>query len=119
MNLIYFIGRNNWEVAMSIYYDIKTIREILGDKCSRQQKEFTLEELSQNNGSGGKPAYVAVEGIVYDVSVQARWGGGTHFGLTSGEDLTEQFRSCHGALQILDILPKVGILKTVRWKELE
>ncbi|WP_066621046.1 cytochrome b5 domain-containing protein [Clostridium magnum] len=104
---------------MSIYYDIKTIRELLGDQRSSQQKEFTLEELSQNDGSGGKPAYVAVGGIVYDVSIQAAWGGGTHFGLTAGKDLTEQFTSCHRTAQILNNLPKVGVLKTARWKGLE
>ncbi len=31
-------------------------------------REITKEELSDSNGSGGKPAYVAVDGNVYDVS---------------------------------------------------
>ena len=75
------------------------------------QKEFTLEELAQYDGSGGKPAYVAVNGIVYDVSIEATWGGGTHFGLYAGKDLTAQFQGCHGMESILSKLPKVGILK--------
>lgn len=104
---------------MSLYLDVKTIRKIFGDVYFRQVKEFTLEELAQYNGGGGMPAYVAVKGIVYDVSVQAAWGGGTHFGLTAGKDLTEEFNSCHGLANILDKLPKVGVIKTARWKELE
>lgn len=77
----------------------------------RQTREFTLAELAQYDGSMGRPAYVAVDGIVYDVSKEATWGGATHFGLQAGRDLTAQFQSCHGMAQILSKLPKVGILK--------
>jgi predicted heme/steroid binding protein len=77
----------------------------------RQTKEFTLSELAQYNGSMGKSAYVAVNGIVYDVSNEATWGGAGHFGLTSGKDLSSQFQGCHGSDSVLAKLPKVGILK--------
>lgn len=73
-------------------------------------KEFTLEELAYYDGSSGKPAYAAVNGIVYDVSKEAVWGGGTHFGLYAGKDLTDRFQSCHGQGEILGRLPKVGVL---------
>ena len=53
---------------MSIYFDFKTINELTGNNYYRQLKEFTLEDLSQYNGSNGSPAYVAMEGIVYDIS---------------------------------------------------
>ncbi len=77
-----------------------------------EQRVFTVEELAQYDGSNGKPAYVAVNGIVYDVSLEATWGGGTHFGLYAGKDLTAQFNGCHdGRLEVLRNLPKVGILK--------
>ncbi len=76
-----------------------------------RQKEFTIDELAQYDGSGGKPAYVAVDGIVYDVSMNPAWGGGSHFGLIAGKDLTEQFKGCHQMSAILERLPKVGTLK--------
>lgn len=76
------------------------------------QREFTLEELATFNGSEGKPAYVAINGVVYDMSNKAGWAGGTHYGLFAGKDLTQQYKSCHlGAGVILDSLPKVGVLK--------
>lgn len=78
----------------------------------RQMRQFTLSELAQYDGSVGNPAYVAVNGIVYDISNEAAWGGGSHFGLMAGKDLTQQFQSCHGSANILEMLPKVGILKT-------
>lgn len=79
---------------------------------SRQTKEFTLSELENYNGSMGKPAYVAVSGIVYDVSNEAAWGGGSHFGLIAGKDLSAQFQGCHGMESVLAKLPKVGVLKS-------
>lgn len=75
-----------------------------------RQKQFTIDELAQYDGSAGKPAYVAVGGTVYDVSVQGTWGGGTHFGLYAGKDLTAHFLACHDNDTILNMLPKVGVL---------
>ncbi|BCZ47828.1 hypothetical protein psyc5s11_38950 [Clostridium gelidum] len=95
---------------MSIYFDFKTINELTGNNYYRQQKEFTLEDLAQYTGRNGYPAYVAIEGIVYDISNSEAWGGGTHFGLTAGQDLTSQFNSCRGIIDILTNAPKVGIL---------
>ena len=75
-------------------------------------KEFTIEELSLYNGSNGKPAYVAIKGIIYDMSKMTAWRGGTHFGLLAGKDLSTEFMECHQGMQlILDMLPQVGILK--------
>jgi predicted heme/steroid binding protein len=82
-----------------------------GDEVIPNQREFTLEELAQYDGSGGRLAYVAVNGIVYDVSLESTWGGGTHFSLYSGKDLTAQFDGCHsGKVEILRNLPIVGVL---------
>lgn len=69
---------------------------------------FTVAELSRYNGRNGNPAYVAVNGIVYDVTNNAAWGGATHFGLAAGTDLTSQFASCHAGQQILSKLNVVG-----------
>lgn len=91
-------------------FEFKTIMEFLEGINYREQKEFTIEELSQYNGINGKPAYVAVEGIVYDLSKEATWATGTHFGLTAGKDLTEQFNSCHRNTKVINNAPKVGIL---------
>lgn len=78
---------------------------------TRQTMEFTLSELAQFDGTNGKPAYVAINGIVYDVSNNSKWSGGTHHGLTAGRDLSSQFEGCHGVSNKLDKLPKVGVLK--------
>lgn len=76
----------------------------------RINREFTLEELSKYNGANGEKAYAAVDGIVYDLSNVAAWGGGTHFGNVAGKDLTSEFKSCHNK-DILSDIPIVGYMK--------
>lgn len=76
-----------------------------------QDNTFTLEELAFYNGKNGNPAYVAVNGIVYDVTNNAAWAAATHFGLTAGRDLTSAFSSCHtGNASILNSLTAIGTL---------
>ncbi|KMT21963.1 DUF5661 family protein [Clostridium cylindrosporum] len=76
-----------------------------------ETREFTLSELSQYDGTAGKPTYVAVNGIVYDVTNNPNWSSGVHFGVSAGKDLTSEFQNCHGSSSILENLPKVGVLK--------
>lgn len=71
---------------------------------------FTLEELARFNGKNGIPAYIAINGVVYDVTNNATWAAATHFGLSAGNDLTNAFNSCHSGSDILTRLPIVGNL---------
>lgn len=80
----------------------------------QNEKVFTLDELSNFDGSKGKPAYIAVNGIVYDVSYEPSWGGGTHFGQYAGQDLTEEYKACHSDSTVLNKLNIVGVLKRSR-----
>jgi predicted heme/steroid binding protein len=72
---------------------------------------FSREQLTQFTGMNGMPAYVAVNGVVYDVTNNAAWSLATHFGLRAGNDLTGEFASCHaGQNWILAQLKPVGRL---------
>ncbi|PYY25938.1 cytochrome b5 domain-containing protein [Paenibacillus illinoisensis] len=78
---------------------------------STNQRNFTRQQLAEFNGKNGKPAYVAVNEVVYNVTNNAAWSAGTHFGLTAGQDWTGEFASCHAAEQwILNTLTPVGRL---------
>ena len=88
-----------------------TSSEVVSVSSSAEEmRTFTLEELSQYNGKDGQPAYVAVDGVVYDVTNVEAWKDGEHkLGLTAGNELTEEItkQSPHG-LKVLEGLPKVG-----------
>lgn len=73
-------------------------------------KEFTLEELKQFDGRQGRPAYVAYEGDVYDLTESAMWPDGDHEGAhAAGEDLTEAQADAPHDVHVTDF-PKVGTL---------
>ena len=74
-------------------------------------KVFTLDELSKYNGQDGQPAYIAYQGIVYDVSNVPQWKNGTHNGEKAGTDVTNYIsKSPHGE-KVFSDLPQVGTLQ--------
>lgn len=87
------------------------VQPTVQNQPSVNQNTFTRAQLAQFTGLNGKPAYVAVNGIVYDVTNNAAWSAASHFGLTAGKDLTQEFASCHAGQQwILSTLKPVGRL---------
>jgi predicted heme/steroid binding protein len=73
-------------------------------------KEFTLEELEDFDGRDGRPAYVAYEGGVYDVSESPMWADGDHEGLhAAGNDLTAEHEDAPHDVHVTDF-PQVGTL---------
>ena len=90
----------------------KAKEEIDRAKDKMDEKEFTLEELKEFNGKDGKRAYVAVDGVVYDVTESKAWKDGQLNGFEAGNDLTDAIKneSPHGIAK-LDNVVKVGVLK--------
>ena len=74
-------------------------------------KIFTLDELSKYDGKNGNPAYVAANGIVYDVTNVPQWSNGLHHGFTAGKDLTEALNGEPHNAAMLNNVPIVGKLQ--------
>ena len=75
-------------------------------------KLFTLDELAKFDGSEGRPAYVAYQGIVYDVSQSFLWKGGKHQGLhRAGKDLTSELERAPHGMDFLERFSVVGRLR--------
>ena len=79
------------------------------DAAANGTLELTLDQLKQYDGKNGNPAYVAVDGIIYDVTNVAKWKNGDHNGYSAGNDLTDiiKNKSPHG-VKNLEGLPVVG-----------
>lgn len=74
---------------------------------------MTLEELKKYDGKDGRPAYVACNGKIYDVTKSDFWKNGTHMGrFQAGEDLSSKIGlSPHGEANLFRF-PVVGELST-------
>lgn len=78
----------------------------------RKQRTFTIDELSTFNGLNGNPAYVAVDGLVYDVTFAPGWKNGVHeLGYVAGSDMSNVIESYPNGREALKDLPIVGTLK--------
>ncbi len=80
-----------------------------------QAKTFTLDELAKFDGQNGNPAYVAVDGVVYDVSGSGFWANGDHtqcnLGATAGRDLSDVIAQAPSRMRAaLQRMPVVGSL---------
>lgn len=73
---------------------------------------LTLEALSEFDGREGRNAYVAIDGVLYDVTNSSQWPNGLHRGsVQAGQDLTLilDTESTHGR-ELLARVPKIGYL---------
>jgi len=72
---------------------------------------MTPEQLKQCDGRDGRPAYIAVNGTIYDVSASTRWQGGNHEGAhQAGADLTEELKQAPHVRSVIERFPVVGRL---------
>ena len=78
---------------------------------AEDSKKITLEELKQCNGKNGKPAYIAYQGKVYDVSQSKLWSDGDHMGLhEAGKDLTDDIDLAPHREEVLERAKLIGTI---------
>jgi predicted heme/steroid binding protein len=79
------------------------------------EREFTELELRRYNGERGQPAYIAYQGLVYDVTHAPNWRGGMHRNTHyPGLDLTRSLRKAPHDEAVFQRVPQVGVLKEER-----
>ncbi len=70
---------------------------------------MTIEELARFDGHEGRAAYVAVNGIIYDLSSSQLWQAGQHQEKhQAGQDLTEELKSAPHLRTVVERFPVVG-----------
>ena len=73
---------------------------------------MTLEELASYDGRDGRPAYIAVNGKIYDVSASPRWQNGFHPpDHQAGRDLTEELSKAPHVRAVVERFPFVDTLQ--------
>lgn len=84
-------------------------------KVEQHKQDLPPEELSQFDGKDGRPAYIAYNGNIYDVSQSRLWKNGSHAKKhLAGFDLTDALKQApHGEEKVLG-MPRVGTLIPAR-----
>lgn len=76
-----------------------------------EERRLTLGDLEQYDGKDGRPAYAAVDGVVYDVTASKMWRDGQHVRKhQAGADLSGDILLAPHPQDRLDRFPRVGVL---------
>ena len=73
-------------------------------------RTVSMTELEANDGLEGRPAWIAVNGIVFDVSQSPGWDDGEHRGVKAGTDGTDLFVGSPHTYEFMARTPIVGRL---------
>jgi predicted heme/steroid binding protein len=87
------------------------LRQMSVSSGGKAVNNMTIEELLSFDGKEGRPAYIAYNGSIYDVSNSGIWLNGIHFFKhPAGIDLTEYLKKApHDEDRVLR-MPKIGII---------
>jgi predicted heme/steroid binding protein len=94
-----YLGGGRFTLLEKYNEDICKIGAIDKEEITKQDiqvalvglKKFTVKELEEYNGKDGRPAYVAYQGKVYNLSQSDLWGSGVHMGShQAGKNITEE-----------------------------
>ncbi len=78
----------------------------------QDRKEYDTQALAECDGSAGKPACVAIDGAVYDVSASKLWKGGLHMKRhRAGGDLSADISAAPHGREVLEKVVRAGTLK--------
>lgn len=74
------------------------------------EKSFTTSELAKFTGKDGARAYVSYNGIVYDITDEKAWKGGSHKDNNAGVDITDKLNKIWHGPKVMKNHPVVGKL---------
>ena len=92
-------------------FALPSYRKLKVTLLAQEPRKFTSKELEEHNGKNGKPAYIAYQGKVYDISQSEHWRDGEHMGIhQAGNDLTEELELAPHSEEMLERVKLVGEL---------
>lgn len=78
------------------------------DEEEMTELTLTLDELKMYDGTNGSLAYIAYDGVIYDVTNDPNWSSGSHGGNMAGTDITEKLNNVSHGTSKLNTLKVVG-----------
>ena len=75
-----------------------------------EQRIFSRAQLALRNGQDKPEVWVALNGIIYDVSKSRLWNKGKHYEHWAGQDLTDELPDAPHNEKVFDKFKVVGKL---------
>lgn len=76
------------------------------------EKRISKKDLQSFDGKDGRPAYIAHNGSVYDVTDNLYWTDGNHLeSHFAGVDLTVELGDAPHGPEVFDGIKKIGVLE--------
>lgn len=109
---LHHAGRDLTEAIKGAPHGLEVLQRYPQAGVLEKLQEFSPEELAEYNGKAGKPAYVAFQGVVYDVTASESWEEGVHMDThQAGQDLTGQMPDAPHGFDLLGRYSIAGIFK--------
>ena len=74
--------------------------------------EYTRSQLALRNGQDKPQIWVALKGIIYDVTESRLWKNGKHYEHWAGQDLTDELRDAPHTESVFLKFKVVGVLRS-------
>ena len=78
---------------------------------SKALPEFTKSQLALRNGQDKPQIWVALHGVIYDVTTSRLWRNGRHYEHWAGQDLTEELKDAPHTEKVFEKFKAIGRLK--------
>lgn len=72
---------------------------------------YTRSQLALRNGQDKPQIWIALHGIIYDVTTSRLWRDGKHYEHWAGQDLTHELKDAPHTEMVFDKFKPVGKLK--------
>lgn len=71
---------------------------------------YTRSQLALRNGQDKPEVWVALRGVIYDVTLSRLWRNGKHYEHWAGQDLTDELKDAPHTEKVFDKFKPVGKL---------
>jgi predicted heme/steroid binding protein len=78
---------------------------------SQTLPSYTKSQLALRNGQDKPEIWVALDGMIYDVTRSRLWREGKHYEHWAGQDLTDELKDAPHNEKVFDKFKVIGILK--------
>jgi predicted heme/steroid binding protein len=72
---------------------------------------FTSRQLALRNGQDKPEIWVALNGVIYDVTLSRLWKNGKHYEHWAGQDLTNELKEAPHTEKVFDKFKIIGKLE--------